>query len=443
MASVRSKDLGVFIAKQFRESVSEPSSSNLYLTFGRSVSWVNDSNPPQANTSEVSVYDVWRNMIGGKRITGNDIRHVIPRFDWTNNTVYIAYSDIADSKDYKNPNTAFYVLTDDFNVYKCISNNYGNTSTSKPTSTNPFGQFQTSDKYIWKYMYSINPEDQERFLTDSFMPVKTLAYDDNTLQYEVQDNAVSGAIHDIILTNRGSGYTSNNISVNITGDGLFANAIARRNTVTFQLESIIIDNRGSSYTFGNVRITSSSGSGANARVVVSPPGGHGSDPLYELGGSYLMIDTTIRNNEGEKLTVVNDYRQVAIIEDPLVYGLTDKISNSAISQLTVLNMAETTTTTNYQEDEWVYQGRNLANATFKGIVVEWDFSNSKLKLSNVQGIPTSDLITGNTTTTTRYVSSYQQPDLEPYSGKLLYIDHIVPIERSIDQNEDFKILLSF
>lgn len=443
MPSVRSKNLGIFLAKQFRESVSEPSSSNLYITFGRAYSWINDSNPPTANTSVASFIDVWNNMIGGKRITGNDIRHVVPRFNWTNNTVYTAYSHTTDSKDYMNPNTAFYVVTDEFNVYKCISNNYGNSSTSKPTSTNPVGNFQTSDKYIWKYMFSISAEDQERFLTDSFMPVKTLSSDDNTLQYQVQDNAVDGSINDIVLVNRGSGYTSNNITVNITGDGLFANAVAKRNTVTFQLESIIVDNKGSRYSFANVRITSNTGTGATARAIISPPGGHGSDPIYELGGSYLMIDTKINNQEGGVLTVNNDYRQIAIIEDPLIYNQSNTISNTAVSQLTILSMAESSSTTNYQEDEWVYQGRNLANATFRGIVVDWDYPNNSLKLSNVTGIPTADLITGNTTTTTRYVNSILDPDMQPYSGKLLYIDHIVPIERSIDQNEEFKIVLSF
>lgn len=443
MASVRSKDLGIFLAKQFRESVSETSSSNLYLTFGRSQPWANDSNPPGANTSVAAFIDVWNNMIGGKRITGNDVRHVVPRFNWSNNTIYFAYNQFADSLEYKNTNTAFYVVTDEFNVYKCISNNYGNASTSKPTSTNPVGQFQTSDKYIWKYMYSISAEDQERFLTDSFMPVKTLLNNDNTLQFQVQDNAVDGSINDIILINRGTGYTSNNITVNITGDGLFANAVARRNVTTLQIDRIDVDNKGSKYTFANVRITSNTGTGATARAIISPPGGHGSDPLYELGASYLMIDTKINNREGGKLTVENDYRQVAIIENPFVFNDSNTISNSVVSQLTVLSMAESSSSTNYQEDEWVYQGKNLANATFRGNVVEWDFANNSLKLSNVTGIPTSDIITGNTTTTTRYITSALNPDMRPYSGKLLYIDHIVPIERSIDQNEEFKIVLSF
>ncbi len=443
MASVRSKDFGIFVAKQFRESVSEPSGANLYLTFGKVTPWTNDVNPPQANTSDVTIYEIWNNMIGGKRLTANDIRHVVPRFNWTANTTYVEYDPLLDSRDMKHANSAFYVLTDEFNVYKCISNNYGAVSTAKPASTNPTGQFQTSDKYIWKYMFSLSAEDQQRFLTSDFMPVRTLLADDNTLQWQVQDGSVDGAVHNIILTNRGTGYTSNSISVNITGDGLFANAFATRNTTTNQLESITIDNKGAKYTYANVSIRSTHGSGANARAIISPPGGHGADPLYELGGSYLLIDTLIKSKEGGVLSTQNDYRQIAIIEDPLINEGTKVISNAAVSQLTVLTMAESSVTTNYYEDEWVYQGSSLANSYFRGIVSEWDYPNVTVKLTNVKGNPTSDLLIGDTSTTARYVNSLQNPDMLPYSGKLLYIDNIVPVDRSDDQNDEFKILLSF
>lgn len=443
MASVRSKDFGVFVAKQFRESVSEPSSSNLYFTFGKVQPWTNDVNPPQANTSDAAVYEVWKNMIGGKRITGNDIRHVVPRFNWANNTVYYQYDTLTDSKTLKSETTKFYVLTDDFNVYKCISNNRGNVSTSKPASTNPVGQFQTPDKYIWKYMYSIPAEDQERFLTDSFMPVKTLVLNDNTLQWQVQENAVLGTINNIIVVNGGTGYTTNNITVNVTGDGIFANAFAIRNATSQTIESIVIDNKGYGYTYANVSFKSATGNGATGRVMISPATGHGVDAVAELGASYLMIDMRIYNNENEKLIVQNDYRQLAIIEDPLVFNESNTMSNSAVSQVTTIALSESSSTANYYEDEWVYQGKSLANASFKGVVAEWDFSNASLKLTNVEGIPTSDLLTGNTSTTARYVSSVLDPDMQPYTGKLLYINNITPIDRSIDQNEEFKILLSF
>ena len=443
MASVRSKDFGIFVAKQFRDSVSGSSGANLYLTFGKVQPWTNDSNPPQANTSDANIYETWNNMVGGKRLTANDIRHVVPRFNWSNNTVYTEYDSLTDSRTLKNANTSFYVLTDEFNVYKCISNNYGSASTSKPASTNPTGQFQTSDKYIWKYMYSLSAEDQQRFLTSSFMPVRTLLTDDNTLQWQVQDGSVDGAIHNVIIVNGGSGYTSNSISVNITGDGLFANAFATRNTSTMQLDSITIDNKGAKYTYANVSIASSHGSGAIARAIISPPGGHGVDPLYELGGSYLMIDAVIKNQESGVLSVQNDYRQISIIQDPYNFDQNKVMSNAAVSQLTSITMAESAVTTNYYEDEWVYQGSSLANAYFRGVVAEWDYANVTVKLTNVKGNPTSDLLIGDTSTTARYVNSVQYPDMYPYTGKLLYIDNIQPVDRSIDQNEEFKILLSF
>ena len=119
MASTYSADLSIYIAKRFRESFA---TQNVYLTFGYVEPWDNESNPPQANTSVNSFNETWKNMIGGKKITSADIRHVVPRHDWTPNTVYTAYDSTMDSNALKGANTSMYVMTDDFNVFKCISN---------------------------------------------------------------------------------------------------------------------------------------------------------------------------------------------------------------------------------------------------------------------------------------------------------------------------------
>lgn len=448
MTATHSKYLQIFNAKQFKESVSEPSSSNVYITIGRSTPWTNESSPPQGNTSVASYYEVWKNMIGGKRVVGNDIRHVIPRHNWTSNTIYNAYDHMTDSLDLKDANNKFYVVTDEFNVYKCLGNNWAGGanvtySTSKPTSTNPYGNFQTEDKYIWKYLYTLNSEEQVRFTTTDFIPVKTLTTDDNTLQWQVQDTAIPGAIHYIGVTNMGSGYTSNQITVRITGDGQYANAYAVRNTVTDKITSIVVDNKGAGYTWANVSLITSRGNGASFKAYIAPQGGHGSDPLTELGGAYLMINTTLNDSEDGVIDIDNDYRQVCLIEDPYVFGTTNTSANLAFSQLTTLTMSESSITTNYIKDEVVFQGTTLANATYKGVVVSWDLANVELKLSNVEGIPSAQLLIGATSTTSRYLSSIKEPDLEKYSGKILYINNITPIERSADQSEDFKIVLSF
>lgn len=441
MTSRFSKDIEIYSAKQFKESVSEPQSSNLYFTFGRVTPWANDAEPLQANTGSATIYDVWKNMIGAKRISGNDIRHVIPRHDWTANTVFNAFDNLTDSLDLHN--TAFYILTSDWNVYKCLSNNYGRPSTTMPSSTATISNFQTADGYIWKYMYTVNAEERLNYLTDSFMPVKTLVINDGSAQWLVQDSAIDGAIDTILLTNNGIGYTNTNVSIIITGDGIEANAFAQINTSTNTISSIVVDNRGSGYTYANVSIYQANniGSNASARVIMSPVGGHGRDPLSELGGSFLMLNLKLKSDEGGAFIVNNDYRQISIIEDPYYWLTTIPASNTTFSQLTVVSLNGVSA--EYIEDEIVYQGTSLANAAFKGTVAQWDSSNNIMKLTNVEGTPTSELLIGSRSTGARFLDSVIAPDLRPYSGKLLYINNITPIERSIDQTESFKIILKF
>ena len=411
------------------------------MTFGKSSAWSNDAAPTQANTSVVNNNDIWKNMIGGKRINGNNIRHAVPKFDWISGTVYDEYDDQIDSLVLNSTSRKFYVLTSEFNVFKCLSNNGGVPSTVMPNILVTTTHFQTSDGYIWKYMYTLSAEEKLRFLTPSFMPVKTIAEGDNSQQWLVQENAIDGAIHVIKVTNGGSNYTANDVVVSITGDGLYANAFAILNTSSNTVQTIVIDNLGYGYTFATIDLKSSLGTGATARAIISPQGGHGSDPLTELGGSYLSINTQLKDTETGVLTTHNDYRQISLIEDPHLYASSNLSSLPVISQLTVLSLNGTSV--EYTEDEVVYQGASLASSFFKGNVVEWDSGNNIIKLSNTQGIPTKDLLIGANTTAARFVSSITNPTLQPRTGNLLYTDNMIAIQRADDQAEDYKIVLKF
>ena len=441
MSASRSKNLDIFVAKQVKESVSEPSSSNVYLTFGKNSSWPSESTPLQANTSVISYNDIWKNMIGAKRIVGNNIRHAIPRINWTPGTVYAAYDDKLDSLELFASTSNFYVITNEFHVFKCLDNNNGAASTVMPNILITTTHFQTSDGYIWKYIYSLTAEEKLRFLTKTFMPVRTIESSDNSQQWNVQENAIDGAIHVIKVTDGGSNYTANDVVVSIAGDGYYANAFAVLNTASNTVSSIVIDNLGYGYTYATVSLTSSYGSGAAARAVISPPGGHGSDPLTELGGSYLIFNIQLKDSEGRVLTTHNDYRQIALIEEPRLYGTTTKASSTSVSQLTVLTLNGTSV--EYSEDEWVFQGASYASSFFKGVVVEWDSSNNVIKLAQTEGTPTKDLLVGANTTAARFVSSITPPTLQTRSGNLLYTDNIVAVQRADDQAEDYKIVLNF
>ena len=418
------------------------------MTFGKSSSWPNDSSPLQANTSVVSYNDIWKNMIGAKRIVGNNIRHAIPRINWISGTVYAAYDDTLDSLELFATNNNFYVITSEHHIFKCLDNNGGVISTVMPNILVTTTHFQTADGYIWKYMYSLTAEEKLRFLTTNFMPVRTIEESDNSQQWNVQDNAIDGAIHVIKVTNPGNNYTAlDEIVVNINGDGNYATAFAVVNTTSNTIQSIVVDNLGYGYTYADITISSTlpsgatAGSGATARAVLSPPGGHGSDPLTELGGSYLIINIQFKDTENQIITTHNDYRQLALIEEPYLYGTTTKASATTVSQLTVLTLNGTSV--EYSEDEWVFQGASYASAFFKGFVVEWDSSNNIIKLAQTEGNPTKDLLVGANTTAARFVSSIGTPTLQTRTGNLLYTDNIVAIQRADDQAEDYKIVLNF
>jgi hypothetical protein len=226
----------------------------------------------------------------------------------------------------------------------------------------------------------------------------------------------------------------------ITGNGTGANAFATINVTTSQIGTVVIDDPGTDYTYANVMFYSVSGQDAGARAIISPPGGHGSDPLRELGGSYLIINPRLEDDEDGILPVTNDYRQIGIIQDPRLRGNTTISTNTAVKQYITLTL-NGTSLTDYVQDEQVYQSTVFGSATFTGTVLE--FASSTIKLINTTGIPSLDLLTGATSTASKFVDSITYPDLEKYSGHLLYLDNIKPIQRSSDQTEDFKIILSF
>ena len=68
MPSVHSKNLEIFHAKTFIESIGEAGEANVYFTFGKSYPWAAENSPPNPDTSDVTYTDVWRNMIGGKKV---------------------------------------------------------------------------------------------------------------------------------------------------------------------------------------------------------------------------------------------------------------------------------------------------------------------------------------------------------------------------------------
>lgn len=102
----------------------------------------------------------------------------------------------------------FYVVTDEYKVYKCIDNKYGSQSTVKPINIGP-SVFETSDGYAWKFLYRIPPNMVSKFVTPDYIPVIN-ALSDNF--YDV------GSIGRLNIESSGVNYGSDT-RIRVSGDG--------------------------------------------------------------------------------------------------------------------------------------------------------------------------------------------------------------------------------
>jgi hypothetical protein len=146
-----------------------------------------DANPPSIGESARNVYDTFRNILFIKRIQPENIRLVIPRVDWVSDDVYTAYSETTDMAG-KN----YYVMTTEYNVYKCLTSN--GASRIMPTGKSP-NAVTFGDGYQWKYIYTV-PEDYLGFITLEYIPV-FVANDAYPNQQLVQSTSKPGSLETI------------------------------------------------------------------------------------------------------------------------------------------------------------------------------------------------------------------------------------------------------
>jgi hypothetical protein len=193
-------------AKQFVESISEQANSLYYVFAGRHVEWTengsNDISPPTPSDSEEDTYyQIYRDMVFGKKVNADDVKHMIDNNEWTSGTVYNQYDNTATSL------TNFFVVVNESggkSVFKCLFNNKGAPSISQPTNAATTADddvyITTADGYQWVLMYFMTDAEYNKFATSSKVPIIA-----NTA---VQANAVPGAIDVINVNTGGSRYFS-------------------------------------------------------------------------------------------------------------------------------------------------------------------------------------------------------------------------------------------
>jgi hypothetical protein len=425
MPAIATSKFRVHNAQQFLEAFSEAADTKMYFYIGGVSGFVDDSNPPTPTNDTSSIeYSPWQDMIAAKRVQSTEVVQVIDRYNWATGVVYDQYDD--QDADILDDN--FYVMTADYNVYKCLWNNGAISSTVEPTGTSN-SPFETADLYVWKYMYTVSTADALKFLTNEFMPVRT----DTT----VSTNAIDGGIHQIIVTAAGSAY-STAPTVTITGDGTGATATAT--TDTNLITKIVMDTVGTGYTQATATITGGGGTGATCRIIISPKGGHGADAPEELGGKFVMLNVRLDGTEDGTISVANDFRKVGLVRDPYTYGTTDIETTTNIRQ--TFKYVLTGVTGIFAPDDTVTVGTSTAT------VVEYDAGT--LSLYTTMPYPSiaafagaSTINSDNATPGGATIDSVVTPGLQPHSGDVLYIENRSPISRATDQIEDIKLIVEF
>ena len=509
MPGIVTKRFRIHNAQQFQEAFSEAASTKMYLFIARVNEWPDgDVTSTPTDTVRESRFEPWRNMIAAKRIQSSDVSFCIPRYNWTSSTVYTEYDDTSTTL-YDNQ---FYVMTTDYNVYKCMFNNNGASSTVRPTGTST-STITTADGYKWKYMFTVSAADTLKFVTSGYIPVKTLISDDGSTQWDVQQAAVNNAIEiiDVVFGGAGYAYRANTLSsvtnssvvvldtsassvddlytgsalyissglgsgqsanitsyvgstktatvapsfsitpntlstfhigpkVVITGDGTGAEAYA--NVESGVVTHINMIDVGTGYSKANVRVIDSNGSNANAITRLSPPGGHGSNPIDELGGFNVMLNVRVEGTEGNNFPTNNDFRIIGLLKDPLTANDTTADA-SAYDQTTKLTVTGITGGPFYQ-DELITGAANNAIAR----IISFANTNAAgtsgvFKVTDVNGTFESEVITGNTTSATATVTTVQAGELRPYSGDIIYRENRSVTSRSVDQIEDIKIVVRY
>ena len=228
-------------------------------------------------------------------------------------------------------------------------------------------------------------------------------------------------------------------------------------------------------------ITVDSGLNATFEVPIPPKGGHGYNIYRELGGHRVMVYSKYDTNAD--YIIGNDFSRIGIVKNPTVFASkTEVLDVSTATSLSALKMAnseigdypnnEIITQTvgvgstavgyvaSYSSDTGVlryYQPSGLSELSGYGYKV-LDFTNSTqagigtvINVGVGTALSIDNTFDGSSQTINNKVIQFGQtfdngkanPDVEPYSGEIIYVDNRSPITRSKSQKEELKIVVEF
>lgn len=418
-------------------------SDQYYIALARSNSLDNLINTESSTLSEQRQV---RNQLHSVKVLAKSSM-VVPTIEWQANTAYTAFDDN------NNALTNFYVVNSNREVFVCIQvskNDDGtiNNSTIEPTSTlanNSALSFSTSDGYVWRFIHAINIGVYSDFKNLNYLPLnKILDEDLPTLPEDLtsvvlRDSSVGGEILSIAIDSGGQGYTTIP-SITIQGNGASASFTATLNNGS--ITKIEVDSDGSGNflhgsAFDYVKVTPSYGD-AVLRPVLGPKEGTSDDPRDTLLSNTVMFKMDFDNTEASTILAENDFRTVAILKNVKTPAGTTYTGNTG-NALNYFTLGSVQGGSTFNDDEFI----NSTVASAK--VFHWDGANTLYYYQNdstgygtfTPGLGISSLSGGQANITT-----INQPDIDRYSGEILYINNFAEVTRDANQTEDIRLVLT-
>ena len=331
-------------------------------------------NESSANTDYVNLFNTGWNLLFGKKLANTDIIPVIKNNSWVSNTVYDRYDNTSNTL---HTDGNFYVISPppqiggSYNVYKCIDNANGATSTVQPVLVQPT-TFQTSDGYKWRYLTSIQYKDYITLSTTNYTPV----YVNPTISASAQ--TYSG-VEVVMIQNSGNGYSTHH-------DGIIRSIV---NTTVVEIEtSASLDN--DFYTNSSIYIYNTSQATSQLFGI--------SQYVSNTAGRWVYLDAPANTtNITPSITQYKISPKVVFTtdgsSDPVAYSIVNTTSNS-ISNVVILDSGANITwanvaiqcNTSYGSGINVYaivpppggHGQNpVAELDVKGISLNFVFANTE------------------------------------------------------------------
>jgi len=424
--------------------ISSFSTNKVYLMIGKADAWSgadlgqyaeaspSDTAIPTPIDTTVAPYIHHNDMIAAKLISTSDVSHVVKRTDWTSGTVYTEY----DHKQDDQIDQTFFVMTDQYNVYKCISNYALTASTVKPTGQSS-AIIETSDNYRWKFMYEVQQADVLKYVTTDWIPVKYLTSNDGTAQWTVQQAAVDGALEHIDVTAGGTGYVNTHTG---TAQGGTATSIQLATSAS-----------ATNDIYNSMTVYISSGTGSGQIKVITD---------YVGATKTVTVSTWTTNPDSTSV-----YEVMPAIAITTTEGTTGAARVSSVVGGVIKKVSMTNVGTGYRSGTATLTGGGGSGATLEPRIgpKNGHGKNPKTELGgayvmmNVRLVGTeggdftvqddfrkvvliaNPFVSGAAATATTYSGSEMDDD----SGEQIYVEYRAPINRASDQTEDVKLVVEF